>query len=140
MKLFQYRHTDRLTEACKIRITQLQDAQIGEVEETLDLLLFMPCIKPYLEAYNAREGFSSLPSFGERGLDASIPGPPQNGTQEPIPEKRCVGRNTCSFAPVKETSRYKNTPGARDDAIDRYVRLPVDVTSPCRRDKCITKS
>jgi hypothetical protein len=62
---------DRLVVAWKTHFMRLQDADIREVKQTLDLL-FMPYIKPYLEIYNRGGGFSSLPSFRERGLDASV--------------------------------------------------------------------
>jgi hypothetical protein len=75
MKLLTDGQRDWLISAWKTRFARLKEADHEEVKRTLDVL-FMPHIKPYLEIYNAGGGFSSLPSFGEGGLSASVPGTP----------------------------------------------------------------
>jgi hypothetical protein len=115
MKLLTDGQMGRLMEAWQIRFTRLQDADGGEVKQTLDLL-FMPYIKPYLEIYNAGEGFSSLPSFGERGLDASAQGTPHAEAQEPILDKLGIAGSPCSFGTIEGPSSDDNTSSPRDDA------------------------
>lgn len=115
MKLLTDGQMDKLMSAWRTRFTQLQEADHSEVKQTLEVL-FMPHIKPYLEIYNAGGGFSSLPSFGEGGLNASVHGTYHSETQEPTLEKSGIARSPCSFTTSEGLSGDDNTSSRRDDA------------------------
>jgi hypothetical protein len=113
MKLLIDGQRDWLISAWKTRFARLKEADKEEVKWTLDVL-FMPHIKPYLEIYNAGGGFSSLPSFGEGGLSASVLGTPYTETQEPILDKLGITRIPCSFVTSEGSSSDDNTSSRRD--------------------------
>ncbi len=72
----------------------------------------MPRIKRYLEIYNARGGFSSLPSFAEGCLNTSIQGTLHTDTPEPILDKLGIARTPCSFVTSEGPSSDDNTSGS----------------------------
>jgi len=117
---------EQLVAAWTKRLTLLKEGDVEEVKQTLEVL-FMPYIKRYLEIYDAEGGFSSLPPFGQRGVDSPAELMSNTKIQELPSRRQDNAGSLCSWNTSEGTTSDDSTSSPEENSqyLDMTVHTPL---------------